>query len=176
MRRAALQRFERARTTGVAASPRPRPVIDAESARGYAGPWRRAAAWIIEMIVVQSVIPALTIPSGSLPSYVDVKAVSPSFPALAFGVGAGALLFLVAVAGRTAGMIIMDLRVVRCDFRRPSVWEAVARYTLAALSIVTVRPMVLWGLRRVQPYERTSRKARERQRASGAGLAKGASP
>jgi len=63
---------------------------------------------------------------------------------------------LVAVVGRTIGMIIMDVRVVRTDLANPSIWNAISREFLAAMSLLFIFPIVLWGLQRVQPYERLS--------------------
>ncbi len=63
---------------------------------------------------------------------------------------------LVAVVGRTIGMMILDVRVVRTDLERPTIWNTIARYFLGAMSLIFVFPIFVWGLRRVQPYDRLS--------------------
>jgi uncharacterized RDD family membrane protein YckC len=63
---------------------------------------------------------------------------------------------LVAVVGRTIGMMILDVRVVRTDLGRPTIWNTISRYFLAGISVVFVFPIFVWGLRRVQPYDRLS--------------------
>ena len=54
-------------------------------------------------------------------------------------------------------MMIFDVRVVNANLGRANFWSVLARYILGALSLATVVPLVLWGLRRVQPYDSLSR-------------------
>jgi uncharacterized RDD family membrane protein YckC len=65
-------------------------------------------------------------------------------------------IIFVAVIGRTVGMMILDVRVVRSDLGQPTIWNAIFRYFLAAMSLMFVFPIFIWGLRRVQPYDRLS--------------------
>ena len=116
------------------------------------------------MTIVQSaLLPSANVSTDAVPSFWGLQAVGAKLTTLIAGFGGISLLLLwlytvllVAVAGRTVGMMVTDLRVVRATFQRPRALDVLRRYILAALSVVTVFPLILWGLRRVQPYERVS--------------------
>jgi Zn-dependent protease with chaperone function/uncharacterized RDD family membrane protein YckC len=57
---------------------------------------------------------------------------------------------LVALAGRTIGMMVLDLRVVRLDHGRVSIAQAVWRYVLCLACVVTVLPLLYACFRRLQ--------------------------
>ncbi|MBV8424256.1 MAG: RDD family protein, partial [Candidatus Eremiobacteraeota bacterium] len=148
------------------AVPMPRRQIETTSNRVYAGWWRRAGAWLIDFSIVLAITPALKPIVNAQENGVNLLTAD-QFARMPLLVGtvfsSTALVWLwiytivlVMVIGRTVGMMIVDVRVVRGDFTRPTVWNAVVRYALAALSLMTVFPLVVWGLRRVQPYERLS--------------------
>jgi uncharacterized RDD family membrane protein YckC len=63
---------------------------------------------------------------------------------------------LVAIAGRTIGMMVLDLRVVRLDHGRIGIAQCVWRYFLALCCTVTVIPMVYGIFRRLQLQDRWS--------------------
>jgi uncharacterized RDD family membrane protein YckC len=64
---------------------------------------------------------------------------------------------LVALAGRTIGMMVLDLRVVRSDRGRVDIGRAIWRYAIALLCAFTVVPMVLMMVfRRVSLPDRLS--------------------
>jgi uncharacterized RDD family membrane protein YckC len=63
---------------------------------------------------------------------------------------------LVAIAGRTIGMMVLDLRVVDCDHGRVGIARSVWRYVLAAACTLTVVPAIYGWFRRVQLHERWS--------------------
>ncbi len=63
---------------------------------------------------------------------------------------------LVAVSGRTIGMMILDLRVVGRNHERLGIAHSIWRYLLAAVCTVTVIPVLLGFFRRVQLYDRWS--------------------
>ena len=141
----------------------PRKHVESGSHRGFAGWWRRAAAWAIDYAVMLAIAPQLV--SFSLGN--EPQSIAQAFrtvPLLAAGVLSGQALFmlwvysilLVAVLGRTVGMMIVDIRVVRADFGRPTFWAVLKRYTLGGLSVLFIFPLVMWGWRRVQPYDRLS--------------------
>jgi Zn-dependent protease with chaperone function len=63
---------------------------------------------------------------------------------------------LVALAGRTIGMMVLDLRVVGLNHERAGIAQSIWRYVLGLACTLTVIPM-LWGLfRRVQIHDRWS--------------------
>ncbi len=63
---------------------------------------------------------------------------------------------LVAIAGRTIGMMVLDLRVIRLDRRRLGIAQSIWRYVVALVSTVVVIPVVLGLFRRVQLHDRFS--------------------
>ncbi|MBV8600297.1 MAG: RDD family protein [Candidatus Eremiobacteraeota bacterium] len=157
-----LERFAQARTNGLAASERPRRLVEAQSQRGFAGPWRRIGSWIIDMIVVLAIMPSI-VTIGTPPSFVNLQNVSVALPTLVGAISGTNLvllwlysILLVSVAGRTVGMMVTDLRVLSADFGRPTLLQVVRRYALAGLSFLAIFPLLLWGLRRVQPYDKYS--------------------
>jgi uncharacterized RDD family membrane protein YckC/Zn-dependent protease with chaperone function len=64
---------------------------------------------------------------------------------------------LVAIAGRTVGMMVLDLRVVGPDHGRVGIAHSVWRYFLAMCSAVFVLPVVYGIFRRLQPHDRLSK-------------------
>jgi uncharacterized RDD family membrane protein YckC len=143
----------------------PRPHALGGSNVAYASWWRRVAAWAIDYGVILAIVPALVgPPPPSVLHVVDLAKAEQLVKVMVAGTIFSSTIFflwlycvvLVSTVGRTAGMMIVDVRVVRADFARPTIWDALKRYTLAGLSLLTVLPLVLWGFRRVQPYERLS--------------------
>jgi uncharacterized RDD family membrane protein YckC len=63
---------------------------------------------------------------------------------------------LVAVSGRTIGMMVLDLRVVGLNHERASITHSVVRYVLALGCTVTVIPVVLGFFRRIPLHDRWS--------------------
>jgi uncharacterized RDD family membrane protein YckC len=69
---------------------------------------------------------------------------------------AGVMLYsalMVAVVGRTCGMLVFDLRVVRKDFSPAKALRAVWRYLLALVSFVTVVPLLVGLVSGWWPHE-----------------------
>jgi uncharacterized RDD family membrane protein YckC len=64
---------------------------------------------------------------------------------------------LVAIAGRTIGMMVLDLRVVRLDHGRVGIAQSVWRYAVAMVSALTVIPVLVGLFRRVYLHDRLSR-------------------
>jgi Zn-dependent protease with chaperone function/uncharacterized RDD family membrane protein YckC len=64
---------------------------------------------------------------------------------------------LVAIAGRTIGMMVLDLRVVRLDHGRVGIAHSVWRYFLALCSTLIVVPVLFGLFRRVQLHDRWSK-------------------
>jgi uncharacterized RDD family membrane protein YckC len=141
----------------------PRQHVDSASRSIFAGWWRRAGAWLIDIAIIVAIIPQLShMPSHS--AQMELKEAFNFLPALMAGIVFSSNLFvlwiysivLVAIVGRTIGMMIMDIRVVRADLERPTIWNTISRYFLAAMSLVFIFPIFVWGLRRIQPYDRLS--------------------
>jgi Zn-dependent protease with chaperone function/uncharacterized RDD family membrane protein YckC len=63
---------------------------------------------------------------------------------------------LVALAGRTVGMMVLDLRVVRLDHGRVGVAQSIWRYVLCLACVVTVVPLIYGCFRRLQLQDRFS--------------------
>jgi len=156
-----LQRFQ----SGPIALPRPH--VEPASRRVFAGWWRRAGAWLIDIAVVSTIIPQFithTVQVSENGKHLGLREALHFMPAMMTGIIFSQSLFylwvysvvLVAVVGRTIGMMILDVRVVRADLARPTIWNSIARYFFAAASLVFVFPIFIWGLRRIQPYDRLS--------------------
>lgn len=150
----------------------------------YAGFWRRAWAFAIDLLVIQTLVPA----AGSLlTSHVTTTGgtiaqinADPAVPTvvkgianmlsghgrgIAFGFGSTLMWFvffayvviLVALIGQTFGMMISDLRVVGTDrAARVGFGRAFGRYVSFVASLMAI---VGWFslFRRIQPFERWSR-------------------
>jgi Zn-dependent protease with chaperone function/uncharacterized RDD family membrane protein YckC len=152
-----------------------------EDKRNYAGPWRRAAAFLIDFIVVSALIPAApSRPRGAgtgLPAQAQAELAGSGAPpavvhivsgltngdfSMAVGTGvmwlalAAYVVVLVAFAGQTFGMMICDLRVVGDRRERIGFARALARYLCFALSLPAIVGIVSL-FRRVQPFETWSR-------------------
>jgi Zn-dependent protease with chaperone function len=63
---------------------------------------------------------------------------------------------LVAVSGRTIGMMVLDLRVVGRNHERVGIAQSIWRYVLALACTITVLPLIYGCLRRIQLYDRWS--------------------
>lgn len=64
---------------------------------------------------------------------------------------------LVAIAGRTIGMMVLDLRVVRLDRGRVGIAQSAWRYAVDLGCCITVIPLLLGLFRRVQLHDRLSK-------------------
>jgi Zn-dependent protease with chaperone function len=64
---------------------------------------------------------------------------------------------LVAVSGRTIGMMVLDLRVVGKNHERPGIAQMLWRYTLGFLCTITVLPLLYGLFRRIHLHDRWSR-------------------
>jgi Zn-dependent protease with chaperone function/uncharacterized RDD family membrane protein YckC len=132
----------------------PNVADDAEAA--YAGFWRRAWAFAIDLVVIQTLAPA----ANSVPHRVllfDKSVITVGGDVVVWGAGVAYVVVLVALAGQTLGMMISDVRVVAENrAARVGFGRAIARYASFVASV-----FVLVGLfslfRRVQPYEKWSR-------------------
>ena len=150
----------------------------------YAGFWRRAWAFGIDVLLIQTLVPAArAVQTRIAPSESAVKALSsdPNVPAwvtamvkesakpdghVTLTVGNDALLWLafaayavvlVALAGQTFGMMVSDIRVVGVNHgTRVGFGRALARY---ASFVASLFALVGWFsiFRRVQPFEKWSR-------------------
>jgi uncharacterized RDD family membrane protein YckC len=63
---------------------------------------------------------------------------------------------LVAIAGRTIGMMVLDLRVVRPDHGRVGIAQCIWRYVLALCATLVVVPLFAGLFRRLQLHDRFS--------------------
>ncbi|MGH7660360.1 MAG: RDD family protein [Vulcanimicrobiaceae bacterium] len=158
-----IARFAPARTgTAVTPASLSRPLLEAGSSQAFASIWRRATSWVIDFIVILTIVPSF-VHVGNKNVQIGLGQLLHMFPLIASGVISGTALVLlwlycivlVTALGRTVGMMIVDLRVVRKDFSPPRFWDVFFRYVLAGLSVLTIVPL-LWIVRRVQPYERLS--------------------
>ncbi len=64
---------------------------------------------------------------------------------------------LVAIAGRTVGMMVLDLRVVRLDHGRVGIAQSIWRYFLALCCVFLVVPLLFGLVRRMQLHDRYSK-------------------
>ncbi len=64
---------------------------------------------------------------------------------------------LVAIAGRTVGMMVLDLRVVRLDHGRVGIAQSLWRYFLALCCVFLVVPLLIGLVRRMQLHDRYSK-------------------
>ena len=64
---------------------------------------------------------------------------------------------LVAIAGRTIGMMVLDLRVVGLDHGRVGIAQSLWRYFLALCSTLLVVPLLFGSVRRLQLHDRFSK-------------------
>lgn len=156
-----LQRF---RSGSVAL---PRPNLEAGARPIFAGWWRRAGAWLVDIAIISAIIPQIiphAVQVTENGKHLGIREAFNFMPAMMTGIIFSQSLFflwiysivLVGVVGRTVGMMILDVRVVRADLGQPTIWNTIARYFLAAMSLVFIFPIFVWGLRRIQPYDRLS--------------------
>jgi Zn-dependent protease with chaperone function/uncharacterized RDD family membrane protein YckC len=164
-------RFEEFRATPFVSPLRPAGAI---SRRTYANFPRRIAAFIIDAVVIQALIPNL--PTGVV-MLVDTRATANANPtnwlhsivrnhphlvhAIDSSGGWGSLIvlvyytLLVGLAGQTFGMMIVDLRVVSERFGRVGLVRALLRFGCLIGSIVSVIGIVKL-FSRIQPFEKWS--------------------
>jgi hypothetical protein len=154
-------------------------ATDAELQRtGYAGFWRRGAAWAIDAMLCGAIlpqIPAFHADSGSLPEAIsqipdEDKAKIPAAALKAMehahklhvsfdptgiivaGLIAIYVVVLVSLLGQTFGMLVMDMRVVDVRLQRVGPVRVVGRYLCLIASVALVYPLFrIFG--RVQPFE-----------------------
>jgi Zn-dependent protease with chaperone function/uncharacterized RDD family membrane protein YckC len=165
-------RFEEYRVTPYVAPPLPAGAV---ARRVYANFPRRLAAFAIDFLLIQALIPSL--PAGIVVVRVNAQAARSgglaavlhdlvrSHPHLVSildtGVGWGALIvlvyytLLVGLAGQTFGMMIVDLRVVSERFGRVGLVRALVRLGCLIGSMVTVIGLVKI-FSRIQPFEKWS--------------------
>lgn len=147
------------------------PVTGRMSRKAYAGPMRRAYAWFIDFALVNALLPAAAIgktkfaviqtdktdPENVVKFAQFFNHLVPNNSNLALFVLLGYCLILVAIAGQTCGMMILDLRVVTSKNKRPGLGGAIMRYVMQGISysFIPIGWFRFWG--RVQPYEKWSR-------------------
>jgi uncharacterized RDD family membrane protein YckC/Zn-dependent protease with chaperone function len=133
--------------------------------RELASSLRRVLAFAIDVTILSVIFHAVYATVGAEPhspgihtkimslTLVDLKAYVASNPWMwYFPYAAG----LVAIAGRTIGMMVLDLRVVRLDHGRVGIWQSIWRYFVACWCLLLVVPMVYGVFRRVQLQDRFS--------------------
>lgn len=158
------------------------PPVSVSAETVYASFWRRTGAFVVDVLVIQTLVPAARAAGTKLTlTEVDAKklAADPSTPSWLNDVlksaGAGhtsitfnndALLWLafaayavilVALIGQTFGMMVLDLRVIRASHDpRVGFARAIGRYASLVASLFV---LVGWFamFRRIQPYEKWSR-------------------
>jgi Zn-dependent protease with chaperone function/uncharacterized RDD family membrane protein YckC len=165
-------RFEEFRVTPFVPPPLPAGAV---ARRTYANFPRRLAAFVVDFIVIQALIPNLptgivvvtvnsqTAKTGGIAAVLhDIVRSHPHLiHALDSSGGWGVLILmiyytlLVGFAGQTFGMMIVDLRVVSDRFGRVGLARALARFGCLIGSMVTVIGLVKI-FSRIQPYEKWS--------------------
>ena len=157
--------------------------VDESREKVFASLWRRTGAFFVDVLVIQTLVPAArALQTKLIVSPTDVKklASAPGTPAfvedilkgvpgnphtsislnndallwLAFGAYA---VILVALIGQTFGMMVLDLRVIRANHDpRIGFRRALGRYVSLVASMLAV--IGLFSIfRRIQPYEKWSR-------------------
>ncbi|HYW54667.1 MAG TPA: RDD family protein [Dongiaceae bacterium] len=159
------------------------PPVSEAAETVYASFWRRTGAFFVDVIVVQTLVPAaralgtkLTVTDSDLknitapaaaPRVVHdaVKSIAAN-PHTSITFNNDALLWLalgvyavvlVALIGQTFGMMVLDLRVIRANHDpRVGFGRAIGRYASLVASMLAVVGL-LSMFRRIQPYEKWSR-------------------
>jgi len=158
------------------------PSVAESREKVYANVWRRAGAFFVDVVVIQTLVPAArALGTKMTVGDVDAKklAADPSTPPWLIDVLKGmgnthtkltfnndALLWLafvvyavilVALIGQTFGMMVLDLRVIRANHDpRVGFRRAIGRYASLVGSMLVV--VGVFGMfRRIQPYEKWSR-------------------
>jgi Zn-dependent protease with chaperone function/uncharacterized RDD family membrane protein YckC len=149
----------------------------------HAGFWRRTGAFFVDVLVIQTLVPAaralqtkLVVPPTDVkklasapgtPGFVaDILKGIPGNPHTSITFNNDALLWLafgayavifVALIGQTFGMMVLDLRVIRANHDpRVGFGRAIGRYVSLVASLFAV--VGLFSIfRRIQPYEKWSR-------------------
>jgi uncharacterized RDD family membrane protein YckC len=157
-------------------------ATDAELQRtGYAGFWRRSAAWAIDAMLCGAILPSIPglhvdtstvpeaisqipaeerakIPASALKAMEHADKVHVSYDPtgiLIAGLIAIYVVVLVSLLGQTFGMLVMDLRVVDVRLQRVGPVRVIGRYLCLIGSICLVYPLFrIFG--RVQPFEKWS--------------------
>ena len=165
-------------TENAAAAP-----VGASRERVYAGFWRRTGAFFVDVLVIQTLVPAaqaigtkLSVSDADVrkaagsdaPPWLNdlLKNVAPNAHTHVSVNYDGAILWLalaayaivfVALIGQTFGMMVLDLRVIRANHDpRVGFARSIGRYaSLAAGMVVFVGWFTMF--RRIQPYEKWSR-------------------
>lgn len=161
-------RFEEFRTMPVVHPPLP---VGAVPRRTFANFKRRFGAFVIDVVVIEALIPNLPIgvvidaskkPAANLPAWVfhagkhvHVLHAIDSSGGWGAAIVLAYLVLLVGLAGQSLGMMIMDLRVVSDRFGRIGILRAVLRYACLIASMVAVIGL-LRIFSRVQPFEKWS--------------------
>jgi Zn-dependent protease with chaperone function/uncharacterized RDD family membrane protein YckC len=131
------------------------PEVASTAEAAYAGFWRRAWAFVIDVVVIQTLAPA----AKNVPHRVlvfDKAFITVSGDAVVWAAGVTYLIVLVALAGQTLGMMISDVRVVDANRgARVGFGRAIARYASFVASVIALVG-VFSLFRRVQPYEKWS--------------------
>jgi Zn-dependent protease with chaperone function/uncharacterized RDD family membrane protein YckC len=138
--------------------------------KAFARPMRRVFAWFIDFALVSALMPDRAIKGFEVvhadkndPTWFANVADQLNHTA---GILNGNLtlmvllvycIVLVALAGQTCGMMILDMRVVSAQYGKVGIRGAIGRYLMQGLSysIIPVGWFRFWG--RVQPYEKWSR-------------------
>jgi len=130
---------------------------------------RRCSAALLDLMVLTAIFQTpfdITInkaaANGEIPK--AVQTFISHFPGIAVDVNglpvlAGFFLYsaiLVALVGQTLGMTVMDVRVVRTDWGRPTILQAIWRYVVAFVCSATAVALVGF-FTRVHPHDRLSR-------------------
>jgi Zn-dependent protease with chaperone function len=137
--------------------------------REIASSLRRYLAVAIDLSILSVIVQAVNVTTGNVPDAVDASGIHShllhlTLPDLQsfvkdnwwlwyFPYAAG----LVAIAGRTIGMMVLDLRVVRIDRGRVGIAQSVWRYVADLGCCITVVPLLIGLFRRVQLHDRLSK-------------------
>jgi Zn-dependent protease with chaperone function/uncharacterized RDD family membrane protein YckC len=141
------------------------PEVAGNAEAAFAGFWRRAWAFAIDIVVIQTLAPAAgsVIKTGMLQggtvlfSSAHTKITFANNDSLLFPLFLLYAIVLVALAGQTLGMMISDVRVVAANRdARVGFGRAIARYASFVVSLFALVG-VFSLFRRVQPYEKWSR-------------------
>jgi uncharacterized RDD family membrane protein YckC len=117
-----------------------------------AGVWRRVWAFVIDLIVVNAIINIVTLHAENLKKLAFPMGTFGNFT-VAFSTSDWLTIFgfltycavLVCLVGQTPGMLIAGLRVVRSDFGRVGLAQALWRYALVLLFFWYIIPLVPFG-------------------------------
>jgi uncharacterized RDD family membrane protein YckC len=130
---------------------------------------RRLSAAVIDLMVIQAIVQSplfVAVSHGSADPDIPkaLQTVLDHIPAIEIGSSGFLVLaafivysaLLVGLGGQTLGMTVMDLRVVRTDYGRPSIVQSAWRYIVAFFSVLTLFATFGFFVR-VHPHDRLSR-------------------